>query len=45
MVFVGIDWAEKHHDVCIIDQEGAILAKGRVADGVEGDPDERDGRH
>ena len=36
MVFVGIDWAEKHHDVCIIDQDGAILARGRVADGVEG---------
>jgi transposase len=36
LVFVGIDWAEKHHDVCIIDQEGVILAKGRVADGVEG---------
>lgn len=36
LVFVGIDWAENHHDVCIIDQEGAILAKGRVADGVEG---------
>jgi transposase len=36
LVFVGIDWAEKHHDVCIVDQEGAILAKGRVAEGVEG---------
>jgi len=36
LVFVGIDWAEKHHDICIIDQEGAILARGRVADGVEG---------
>lgn len=36
MVFVGIDWAEKHHDVCIIDQEGEILARGRVIDGVEG---------
>jgi len=36
LVFVGIGWAEKHHDVCIIDREGVILAKGRVADGVEG---------
>ena len=36
MVFVGIDWAEKHHDVCVMDQEGTILAKGRVADGIEG---------
>ena len=36
MVFVGIDWAEKHHDMCIIDQEGTILARSRVVDGVEG---------
>jgi hypothetical protein len=36
LVFVGIDWAEKHHDVCIIDEEGTILARGRVTDGVEG---------
>jgi transposase len=36
LVFVGIDWAEKHHDVCIVDLEGEILTKGRVADGVEG---------
>jgi transposase len=36
LVFVGIDWAEKHHDVCIVDNEGAILTKGRVTDGVDG---------
>jgi transposase len=36
LVFVGIDWAEKDHDVCIIDEQGTALAKGRVADGVEG---------
>lgn len=36
MVFVGIDWAEKHHDVCIVDREGKVVAKGRVPDGVEG---------
>jgi transposase len=36
LVFVGIDWSEKHHDICIVDQQGEILTKGRVADGVEG---------
>ncbi len=36
LVFVGIDWAEKHHDVCIVDLEGEVLVKGRVAEGVEG---------
>jgi len=36
MVFVGIDWSERHHDVCVMDAEGRVLAKGRVPDGVEG---------
>jgi transposase len=27
---------EKHHDICIVDQAGEILAKGRVAEGIEG---------
>lgn len=36
MIFVGIDWAEAHHDVCVLDNEGRVLAKGRVPDGVEG---------
>jgi hypothetical protein len=36
MIFVGIDWAEAHHDVCLLDQAGQLLAKRRVADGLEG---------
>ena len=36
MIFVGIDWAEAHHDVCVLDPEGGVLIKGRVPDGVEG---------
>ena len=36
MIFVGIDWAEAHHDVCVLDHEGGVLIKGRVLDGVEG---------
>jgi transposase len=36
MVFVGIDWAEAHHDVCVLDEQGQLLAKGRVAEGLEG---------
>lgn len=36
MVFVGIDWAEAHHDMFVEDAEGRRLAKGRVPDGVEG---------
>lgn len=36
MIFVGIDWAEAHHDVCVLGDDGSLLAKGRVPDGVEG---------
>ena len=36
MIFVGIDWSETHHDVCVIDADGKVLAKGRVPEGVEG---------
>jgi transposase len=36
VIFVGIDWAEAHHDVCVLDQQGRVPAKGRVAEGVEG---------
>jgi transposase len=36
VIFVGIDWSEAHHDACVVDAEGRVLAKGRVPDGVEG---------
>ena len=36
MLFVGIDWAEAHHDVRVLDERGGDLAKGRIADGLEG---------
>jgi transposase len=36
MVFVGIDWAEDHHDVCLLDEQGQLLVKGRVSEGLEG---------
>lgn len=36
MIYVGIDWAEAHHDVCVEDAEGRVLAKDRVPEGVEG---------
>ncbi|HZJ26309.1 MAG TPA: IS110 family transposase [Acidimicrobiia bacterium] len=35
-VFVGHDWAEAHHDIHIEDEQGARLAKARLAEGVEG---------
>jgi transposase len=36
MVFVGIDWAEAHHDICVVDEEGHVLGKRRVPEGLEG---------
>src|ERR671939_2011798 len=36
MICVGIDWGERHHDACIVDSNGQVLVKGRVADGLAG---------
>jgi transposase len=36
MIFVGVDWAEAHHDVRVEDEEGKRLAGGRLPEGVEG---------
>jgi transposase len=36
VIFVGIDWSETHHDVCVMDTQGKVLGKGRVPDGVRG---------
>jgi transposase len=36
VIYVGIDWSERHHDVCVIEEAGQVLTKGRVRDGVEG---------
>ena len=36
MLFVGVDWAEAHHDVCVLDGEGRVLGRKRVADNYVG---------
>ena len=36
MIFVGVDWAEAHHDVHVEDETGQRLGGGRLAEGVEG---------
>lgn len=35
-VFCGIDWAEGHHDIAIVDDRGALLAKKRITETVNG---------
>ncbi len=34
--FCGVDWAEGHHDIAIVDQDGTLLAKKRIADDPTG---------
>src|SRR5947207_14774114 len=31
-VFCGIDWAEDHHDIAIVDRDGQLLARRRISD-------------
>ncbi|GHH84663.1 hypothetical protein GCM10017771_14410 [Streptomyces capitiformicae] len=35
-VFCGIDWAERHHDVALVDDTGTLLAKARISDDAAG---------
>ncbi|MFI7431899.1 IS110 family transposase [Micromonospora sp. NPDC049836] len=35
-VYCGIDWAERHHDIAVVDEHGQLIAKGRIGDDLEG---------
>jgi transposase len=36
MLFVGDDWAEDHHDVEVVDDQGSVLARRRLPVGFDG---------
>jgi transposase len=36
VVYCGIDWAEHHHDIAVVDADGAVLAQRRISDDVAG---------
>ena len=36
MIFMGDDWSEDHHDVCLMDQAGKRLASRRLPEGLTG---------
>jgi len=36
MIFVGVDWAEAHNDVLVMDEGGVVLGRGRFSAGVAG---------
>jgi hypothetical protein len=31
-----VDWAEAHHDVCVLDEDGRVLSRGQIPDSLEG---------
>jgi transposase len=35
-VFLGVDWAEDHHDLCLLDSDGRVLAARRIPEGIDG---------
>jgi transposase len=35
-VYCGIDWAEQHHDIAVVDQAGRVLAQQRIGDDPAG---------
>jgi transposase len=35
-VFCGIDWAEDHHDIALVNRDGQLLARRRISDGAAG---------
>jgi hypothetical protein len=37
-VFCGIDWAELHHDIALVDQDGQLIAKRCITDGARASP-------
>jgi transposase len=35
-VYCGIDWAEDHHDIALVDRDGRLLARRRISDDAAG---------
>jgi transposase len=35
-IFCGIDWAERHHDVAVVDSTGRLLGRRRIGDDLAG---------
>jgi Transposase len=36
MLYLGIDWGEHHHDLCLLDQDGMVLGARRIVEGLTG---------
>ena len=35
-VYCGIDWAEDHHDIALVNRDGQLVARRRISDGAAG---------
>ena len=35
-IWCSIDWSERHHDVALVDDDGVLVAKRRIAEGAAG---------
>ena len=35
-VYCGIDWAEGHHDIALVDSDGTLVAKRRISESADG---------
>ncbi|HZM77974.1 MAG TPA: IS110 family transposase [Candidatus Limnocylindrales bacterium] len=35
-IFCGIDWAERHHDIALVDHDGQLIAKRRIEESSAG---------
>ncbi|HEX8761482.1 MAG TPA: IS110 family transposase [Pseudonocardiaceae bacterium] len=35
-IFCGIDWAENHHDIALVNEGGQLVAKRRISDDITG---------
>ncbi len=35
-LLIGIDWADDHHDICLMDPEGKILKEFQILQGIDG---------
>jgi Transposase len=35
-VYCGIDWAEGHHDIALVDDQGRLVAKRRIGETLDG---------
>lgn len=36
MIFVGVDWAEAHHEACVLNESGDVLARKKIPDTLVG---------